>query len=371
MNGKRIFLSPPYFGKEERDAVSDAFDSGYIAPCGPMVDEFENRLSMMSGIAATAVTSGTAAIDLLMHELGVSEGDTVIVSTLTFIASAGPAYHRGANLVFVDCDSQTGNMSVPLLKQAIADHPKAKCVIAVDLYGACCDYDELEVICNEAGIPLIIDSAEAVGAKYKGRPAGSAGMAAIYSFNGNKQITTSGGGAVLARDESIVSRARWRSQQSRENAVWYEHKEVGYNYRMSNILAAIGNAQLAKLPEILKRKKNIFDFYKGFFVDHADMEDFEGCIPFPCASYTEPSYWMSVFLFKSKENRDRIAAKLTMENIECRPVWKPLHLQPAFEVCEVYGGDVSKDFFERGLCLPSGAGLTDIDKERIEAALSS
>ncbi len=367
---QKIFLSPPYFGREERDAVSDAFDSGYVAPCGPMVDEFETRLSLHSGLACAVVTSATAALDLVMHELGVGAGDAVIVSTLTFIASAGPAYHRGAKLVFIDSDPATGNISIPLLKQAVADHPHAKCVIAVDLYGSCCDYDELESICGEANIPLVIDSAEAVGARYKGRPAGSAGLAAVYSFNGNKQITTSGGGAVLSRDESIVSRARWRSQQAREEALWYEHKEVGFNYRMSNILAAIGCAQIARLPEILERKKKIFDFYKNFFAEHSGMEEFEDCTAFPCADYTEPSHWMSVFLFKTKEIRDKMAGRLFADNIECRPVWKPLHLQPAFAVCEVYGGDTAGDFFERGLCLPSGAGLTDEDLERIASALS-
>ncbi len=361
----RIYLSPPWTGEPERAALRRAMDSGYVAPCGPMVDAFDKRLSDLSGQHAAAVASGTAALDLLMQEFNVGPGDNIIASSLTFVATVGPALHRGATPVFVDSDPATGLISIPLLRKALRNTRRVKCVIAVDLYGQCCDYDAIESLCAEYGVPLIVDAAESVGAVYKGRPAGLAGAAALYSFNGNKIITTSGGGAVLSRNPEIVERARWRAQQSREPVPWYEHREVGFNYRMSNLLGAIGCAQLDRLPKILRRKRRIFEFYKNAFAARPKL----GTKPFPCASPKDSSHWLSVFTFPTATMRDALAARLSAANIESRPVWKPLHLQPVFRKCRVYGGDVAEDLFNRGLCLPSGAGLTPKDLARIEACL--
>ena len=364
MQKKRIFLSPPWVGARERALVAQAFDSGYVAPCGPMVDAFDRRLAELSGQHAAAVASGTAALDLLMAELGVGPRATVISSTLTFAATVGPAVKRGAKPVFVDSDSATGTISIPLLEKALAETRRPAVVIAADLYGQCCDYDALEELCARRHVPLVLDAAESVGATYKSRAAGLAGVAAIYSFNGNKIVTTSGGGAVLSRDPELVARARWRAQQAREPVTWYEHREIGYNYRMSNLLAAVGCAQLDRLPEILRRKRRIFAFYARLF-----GQSHVPALPFPCADHTRSTNWLSVFLFPSETLRDRTAARLAAANVECRPVWKPLHLQPVFAGCRVYGGKVAEDFFRRGLCLPSGAGLTRADLARIAEAI--
>ena len=361
---KRIFLSPPWVGADERRLVGQAFDSGYVAPCGPMVDAFDRRLGELSGQHAAAVASGTAAIDLLMAELGVGPRTTVVASSLTFIATVGPAVKRGAKVVFVDSDPATGTISIPLLEQALADVRRPAVVVAADIYGQCCDYDALEEACARHRVPLVLDAAESVGATYKDRPSGLAGAAAVYSFNGNKIITTSGGGAVLSRDPELVARAKWRAQQSREPVAWYEHREVGYNYRMSNLLAALGCAQLGRLPEIIRRKRRIFDFYCSLF-----GQGHLPALPFPCAAHTRSTNWLSVFLFPSETLRDKVAARLEAANIECRPVWKPLHLQPVFAENRVYGGEVAEDLFRRGLCMPSGAGLTRADLARIARAL--
>jgi dTDP-4-amino-4,6-dideoxygalactose transaminase len=357
----RIFLSPPWIGEAERVSVEKAFASGYVAPCGPMVDEFDRRLSVLSGMNACAVSSGTAALDLLMRELCVGNGDVVIASSLTFIATVGPAYHRGAKIVFVDTDPVTGTISIPLLQDALDAYPNAKCVIAADIYGQCSDYDSLESVCSRADVTLVVDAAESVGARWKGRKAGNAGACAIYAFNGNKIVTTSGGGAVLSNDEGIVARARWRSQQARENFVWYEHKEVGFNYRMSNLLGALGCAQLDRLDEIIRRKKNINRFYRSLFAD-AQF--------YPCVNEAESTNWLSVIIFETSAKRDLVADKLAKANIETRPVWKPLHMQMAFKDSPSFGGCVSEDLFARGICMPSGAGLSEEDLSRIAEVVS-
>ena len=375
MQKKRIFLSPPWVGAGERALVTKAFDSGYVAPCGPMVDEFDRRLGVLSGQHAAAVASGTAALDLLMAELGVGPRTTVISSSLTFIATVGPAVRRGAKAVFVDSDPATGTISIPLLEKALADVRRPAVVVAADIYGQCCDYDALEELCARYRVPLVLDAAESVGATCRGRPSGLAGIAAVYSFNGNKIVTTSGGGAVLSRDPELVARAKWRAQQAREPVVWYEHRETGYNYRMSNLLAAVGCAQLDRLPEIVRRKRRIFGFYGellgcGGRRRNGGSPGHGKAVPFPCADYTCATNWLSVFLFPSETIRDRMAARLDAASIECRPVWKPLHLQPVFAGCRAYGGEVAEDLFRRGLCLPSGAGLTRADLARIAEAIA-
>ena len=329
-----------------------AFDSRYVAPCGPMVDELERRIAKVAGRKhAVAVSSGTAAIDLAMAEYGVDSSWTVIASTLTFIATVGPAYHRGAKIVFIDCDS-TGNMDPALLEAALEKFRNPKLmVIPVDLYGRCCDYEKIAPICEKFGAVLISDAAEAVGASRGGRPAGSCGKIGIFSFNGNKIITTSGGGALLTDDDGIAERARKRSQQSREPFPWYQHEEVGYNYRMSNILAAVGLAQLEKLPRFIKRRGEIKAAYaKNMML----LPPVEG-----------ENNWLAVALLESEEARDAALAALASANIEARPVWKPLHMQPVFAGCATYGGAVAEDLFKRGICLPTGSGMADEDVERI------
>lgn len=343
--------------------MARAFDSGYIAPCGPQVDAFERRLAELSWRRyAVAVSSGTAAMDLLMEDFGVDRGWTVIAPTLTFVATVGPAAHRGAKLVFVDSDA-TGNVDCALLRQALADEtrkhdPKKTLFIGVDLYGRCCDYRAIAALCREYKVKFVCDSAEAVGAK----GAGAAGIAAIYSFNGNKIVTTSGGGALLTDDRGIAVRSKKRSQQSREPVAWYQHREVGFNYRLSNILAAIGLAQLRRLPEILKKRRETAETYRRFCVEAG----FEMLPP-----VHGENNWLNVVILKNRRERDKLIASLEAERIEARPVWKPLHLQPVFKGCKVYGGRVAEDLFARGVCLPSGTGLAPEDIDRICHVITS
>ena len=406
---KRIFLSPPWMSGHELPLIEEAFASGYIAPCGPMVDRFEHEFSEVVGVThACAVSSGTAALDLLFHELGVTRGDLVYCSDLTFVSSIAPAVHRGAEPVFIDCDEATWTINPDLLEEALTKAARAarlpKAVVAVDLYGQCCDYERIEAACVKYGVPLIIDAAEALGAEYgRGsskvlecksskvrelvtanqanngnfRTAGQAGWAAVYSFNGNKIITTSGGGMVVSRDEGVVARARKRSQQAREPTVWYEHEELGYNYRMSNIVAAIGVGQLRHLEEIVAKKRRVFGWYRE------RLEGLEGLRFMPEAAYGQCTRWLTVAEISSKvrkcgssqvgESEDgkptervmRVMEALEKENIESRPVWKPMHLQPAFRGAKVVGGGVGERLFANGLCLPSGKGLSAEDVERV------
>lgn len=353
---KRIFLSPPDIGREERRAVAAAFDSGYVAPCGPMVDEFERETAKLAGRRfAVAVSSGTAAIDLAMAEYGVDSSWTVISPALTFIATVGPAWHRGAKLEFVDSD-ETGNMDCSLLEEALAARRRTKhlMVVGVDLYGRCCDYGRIAKLCRRAGAVFLCDSAEAVGARFKGLPSGSAGEIAVYSFNGNKIVTTSGGGVLLTDDHGVAERARKRAQQSREAVAWYEHREVGYNYRMSNILAALGLAQLRRLPEILEKRAANRRFYGRIL---------------PLLDNTDGNGWLSVAVMGSRRERDALMRTLAADDIESRPVWKPLHLQPVFAGCRSWGGEVAETLFDLGVCLPSGTSLSAADRSRIEKAI--
>ena len=367
---EKIVLSPPWMGGVEFKMIKEAYDSGFITPCGPMVDKFERALADKMGIPhAAAVCGGTAALALIFHELGVGRGDTIFCSDLTFIASIGPAVRRGAKPVFIDSDEKTWVMDTNLLQAALQDAKNnnnlPKCVVAVDLYGQCCDYDELEKLCERYKVPLVIDAAEALGARYKNRSAGDAGFACAVSFNGNKIITTSGGGMVLCKDEDVVKRARKRSQQSKENFIWYEHKEVGYNLRLSNISAAIGIGQLTYLNKMVKKKQRIFNRYEKAFT---------GLLKgMPNAQYGECSRWLSVFQcnpiggnFTTVSPRViELIENLKIAGIESRPVWKPMHLQPCFKGCKCYGGVVSEKLFANGICLPSGVGLTLQQQNRI------
>ena len=370
--GRRIFLSPPCVGRIERDAVKAAFDSGYIAPCGPQVDEFERRLAKLSGRRyAIALASGTAAIDLFLEWLGVGPGWTVVSPTLSFIATVGPATHRGAKLAFVDSDA-TGNMDPALLDVALTELTASRrgsgapasspriLVIGVDLYGSCCDYVRLQRVCRRHGAVFFVDAAESVGSKFRGRGSGSAGLAAVYSFNGNKTVTTSGGGALLTDDRKLAEAARKLATQSREPVLHYEHRAVGYNYRLSNILAAIGLGQLSHLDGLLARRRRNYEFY----AKHLPMMRRE----------PDENHWLNVMLCESERQRDAVIAALGREDIESRPAWKPMHLQPVFRAARpkirCFGGEVAESIFRCGVCLPSGPQLTTAELRRIVAIVT-
>lgn len=362
MKRARLFLSPPFTGAAERRAVADAFRSGYVAPCGPQVDAFERRLEALSGRRrAVALSSGTAALDLAMEELGVDGSWTVIAPTLTFVATVSSAFRRGARLVFVDC-APDATLDAARLEEALADAPRAsrRLVLGVDLFGRCCDYAAIERLCRAYGAVFVCDSAEAVGATdARGRPAGSAGRMAVYSFNGNKIVTTSGGGALLTDDPGIAERALKRSRQCRENRPWYEHRAVGFNYRLSNLLAAVGLAQLDRLPDILARRRRTAARYAAALPDWTFLPSAPG-----------ENHWLTVVFAPTRAGRDAALARLEAAGAEGRPVWKPMHLQPVFKGCRAYGGARARDYFERGLCLPSGSGMTAADVRRVVRALA-
>ena len=409
---KRIFLSPPHLGDEEENLVRKAFESNYIAPLGPMVDAFEKEFGKYTGIKhCAAVSSGTAAMHLALRYLGVGPGDEVFASNLTFIGSVSPATFLGATPVFVDCDRESWNMDPVLLEGELDECRKRgrlpKAVVPTDLYGQCCDPIVLE-ICRAYGVPVVCDAAEAMGGKYltqrrKGAKkgfkvegdsflsglggfaredwshAGKGAEAAVFSFNGNKIMTTSGGGMLASDDGELIEKARFWSQQAREPFAHYEHEEIGYNYRMSNILAAIGRGQLRVLDERVKRKREIFDYYFGA------LKDVPGTEFMPEPGWSRSNRWLTVILISPEQfgaDREDVRLALERENIESRPVWKPMHLQPVFGAssgqravsrkdgrqrfeARVVGEAVSEDLFDRGLCLPSGSAMTNGDLDRV------
>jgi dTDP-4-amino-4,6-dideoxygalactose transaminase len=364
---ERLFLSPPHMGGEELQLIQDVFASNYIAPVGPMVDRFERDFAQHLGFAhAVAVTSGTAAMHLALRLVGVGPGDEVLASTLTFIASVSPAVFLGATPVFIDSDRTSWNMDPVLVEEAIEDGRRRgrlpKAVIPTDLYGQCADLDRIREICRPHGIPVVVDAAEAVGATYRGRSAGRGATAAVFSFNGNKIITTSSGGMLASDDGALIEKARKLSQQAREPAPHYQHTEFGYNYRMSNVLAAIGVGQLRVLQDRVAAKRRIFDFYR------AALNDLPGLEFMPEAPYGRCNRWLSVILLDPERfgaDRETVRLALEAENIESRPVWKPMHLQPVFTGHRVFGGSVSEDLFRRGLCLPSGTAMLERDMIRV------
>lgn len=351
----------------EMKFIEEAFASNYIAPLGPQVDAFEREFSEKVGIPhAVAVSSGTAAMHLALRILGVRPGDTVIASTLTFIGSVSPIIFQGALPVFVDSDRKSWNMDPDLLAEAIGFCEKRriipKAVIPTDLYGQCADLDRILEVCSPHNIPVVADTAEALGSRYKNRNAGIGAKAAVFSFNGNKIITTSNGGMLASEDGLFIDKARFLSQQARDAAPHYEHSEIGYNYRMSNILAAIGRGQLRVLDKRVEKRRQIFEYYLR------DLGTLPGIDFMPEASYGFSSRWLSVILVSPElfgSDREAIRMRLEAENIESRPVWKPMHLQPVFRGCRVHGGGVSEGLFQRGLCLPSGTQMTEEDLERV------
>jgi len=354
-------------GGKEIDLVREAFASGYIAPIGPFVTAFEEAFARMMGFKhALAVSSGTAAMHLALRTLGVGPGDVVAASTLTFIGSVSPITYLGAEPVFIDSEGSSWNMDPVLLGRAMAEErglgktPKA--VVPTDLYGQCADLDGIAHACQPFGAVVVADSAEALGAEYKGSPAGRRARAAIYSFNGNKIITTSGGGMLASDDKDLIDHARHLATQARDDAPHYQHSRIGYNYRMSNILAAIGLGQLEVLPQRLEAKHRIFAYYREA------LRGLPGVEFMPQSPHGRPNRWLTVILVDPAEygaDREEIRLALEGQNIESRPIWKPMHLQPVFRGARLYGGAVSEDLFARGLCLPSGTQMEEADLERI------
>ncbi len=367
----RIYLSPPHIGPEERALVTEAFDTNWIAPVGPHVDAFEGELAERVGAAhCVALSSGTAALHLALQLLGVGEGDEVIVPSLTFAASAFPVTYLGARPVFVDSETVSWNVDPALLSEAVEDQSRSgrppAAVVVVDLYGQTADLDPIRAVCDRHGIPLIEDAAEALGATYQGQAAGTLGTAGFYSFNGNKIITTSGGGALVSDDGGLISHARKLATQAREPAPHYEHSEIGYNYRLSNVLAGIGRGQLRLLDDRVARRRATFAHY----VDA--LGDLPGVAFQPEAPWGASNRWLTCLTIEPSvagTDRERVRLALEAETIEARPVWKPMHLQPVFRDCAVYGGGMSERLFQHGLCLPSGSNLSALDLDRITSVI--
>lgn len=354
-------------GPDERELLLEAFDSNWIAPLGPHVDAFERELAERVGMPhAAALSSGTAALHLALRLLGIAAGDDVIVSTLTFVASANAVSYLGARPVFVDSDPSTWNMDPGLLADEMEDRaarnrlPKA--VVVVDLYGQCADYDVILEVCNRFEVPVVEDAAESLGATYRDAPAGSFGALGVFSFNGNKIITTSGGGMLVGRDPEMIDRARFLSTQAREPGPDHRHMEVGYNYRLSNLLAAVGRGQLRHLDERVQSRRDVNEAYRKGLAEEPGI-DF-----MPIADYGQPNFWFSVITVDPElfgAGNDDVLRALQAADIESRPPWKPLHTQPAFDGCPAVAGHVAEDIFARGLCLPSGSSLTEADIERV------
>ncbi|WP_310556220.1 DegT/DnrJ/EryC1/StrS family aminotransferase [Flavobacterium sp.] len=370
MNNTKIWLSSPHMGGAEQSFVNEAFDTNWVAPLGPNVNGFENDLQDYIGqdSCVAALSSGTAAIHLGLILLGVQAGDEVICQSFTFSASANPIMYLGATPVFIDSEVDTWNMCPKFLEEAILDRisisKKPKAIIAVHLYGMPCKVDEIKAIAVKYEIPIIEDSAEALGSSYKGQKCGTFGDIGILSFNGNKIITTSGGGALVTKNKKIKEKAIFLSTQARDNAPHYQHSEVGYNYRMSNICAGIGRGQMQVLDKHVGLRRDMHHFYTDLFKNNEGVS----ILTEPNADYFS-NHWLSAILIDpTKTNgktRDDLRLFLEKENIETRPLWKPMHLQPVFEKYPFYGNGIAGQLFENGLCLPSGSNTTVEEKNRI------
>lgn len=369
---ERIYLASPHMSEEgyEQAYVKEAFDTNWVAPLGPNVNQFEQELADYVGVkSASALSSGTAAIHLGLKALGVGEGDTVFCSTLTFSASCNPILYLGATPVFIDSDAATWNMCPKALKKAFEDatkrHQLPKAVVVVNLYGQSADMDPILELCQQYHVPILEDAAESLGSTYKGRMSGTIGDIGIYSFNGNKIITTSGGGMMVSNHEAYTKKATFWATQSREPERHYEHQEIGYNYRMSNVLAGIGRGQLKVLNERIAKKKEIYEMYQAAFKEIADIEMMNIC------DFGESNYWLSVMTLKetSQVKPLDIMLALEKENIESRPVWKPMHMQPVFKQYPFFTATddqpVSEDYFKRGICLPSDTKMTAEQQRRV------
>lgn len=371
MEKKRIFLASPHMGGMEKEFVQEAFDTNWIAPLGPNVNNFEKEIEDYTGSkSAAALVSGTSAIHMALKALGIKESDRVFCSSLTFAASCNPIIYEKGEPVFIDSEPESWNMSPVALKKAFIECEKEgklpKAVIVVHLYGQSADMDKIKEICAEYNCPIIEDAAESLGATYKGVQTGTIGNYGIYSFNGNKIITTSGGGMLVSSNEDKINKVRFWITQARDNARHYEHTEIGYNYRMSNVVAGIGRGQLRVLDERIAKKKEMFETYKEAFRDIDDIE------MMPICEYGEPNYWLSCMTIKeeSKVKPIDVILALEEENIESRPIWKPMHMQPVYKEYKFFnhnneGKAVSEGIFDNGLCLPSDTKNTEEEMKRI------
>lgn len=359
---KKIFLSSPHMSDEgyEMQYIQEAFDTNWIAPLGENVNQFEKELANKVGSkAAAALSSGTAAMHLALKAAGVSEGDIVFCPTLTFSATANPIIYQNATPIFIDSDYETWNMSPNALEEAFEKYPDVKAVIVVHLYGLSADMDKIMEICKKHNVVLIEDAAESLGTYYKGKHTGTFGDYGIFSFNGNKIITTSGGGMLVSDNEDRIAKVRFWATQSRDPARHYQHSELGYNYRMSNVVAGIGRGQLKVLEQRVEKKKYIFEYYKR------ELGGLKGIEFMPVNEWNEPNYWLSCMTLSGKVRPLDILEALEKENIESRPIWKPMHRQPFFEKYDFVGTNVSEKLFENGVCLPSDTKMTDGDLQRV------
>ncbi|OYT11121.1 MAG: pyridoxal phosphate-dependent aminotransferase [Bacteroidetes bacterium 4572_112] len=366
MNRKKIWLASPHMGGNEMKYVQEAYDTNWVAPLGANVNGFEEDLMRCTKSAgAAALTTGTSAIHLALIMLGVKSGDEVLTSSFTFSASANPITYQCATPIFIDSEKASWNMSPELLEEAIQERiakgktPKA--IVLVHLYGMPAQIDRILEIANKYDIPLIEDAAESLGSRFKGKALGTYGKMGILSFNGNKIITTSGGGAMISNDVKFIEKARFLATQARDNAPHYQHSEIGYNYRMSNIVAGIGRGQMEVLPLRIEKKREIFKFYKELFADIPEVTLLEE----PNEDYFS-NYWLTSITINSKD-KDREGLRLALEadNIEARPLWKPMHLQPVFADCPAYTDGTSEELFNNGLCMPSDSNMNDEDMARI------
>jgi pyridoxal phosphate-dependent aminotransferase EpsN len=368
---KRIFLSSPHMSGNEQKYINEAFKTNWIAPLGPNVDAFEKEIAAYTGVnEAAAVSSGTAAIHLALSLLGVEKGDTVFCSTLTFIASANPILYLGAEPVFIDSEPETWNMSPQALERALREAASngklPKAVIVVNLYGQSAKMDELTSLCDQYEVPMIEDAAESLGSSYKGKQSGSFGRFGIFSFNGNKIITTSGGGMLVSNDAAAIHKARFLATQARDPAPHYQHSKVGYNYRMSNVLAGIGRAQLEVLEDRVEARRSIFERYQQ------ELSSLPGIQLMPELIGTLSNRWLTAMTIAEKEagiSVSQLIEMLAAENIEARPVWKPLHMQPLFKTVKYFAHNenesVSERLFANGICLPSGSNMEELDQTRV------
>lgn len=362
---KRIFLSPPHMGGNELTYIQEAFESNYIAPLGHNVDAFEAQIKSYTGAKyALALTSGTAAIHLALRVLGIKEGDEVMASTFTFIGSIAPILYERCTPFFIDSDTASWNLDPNLLEEELSlrastGKKQPKALILTHLYGQCADVKRIATICEHYGVHLIEDAAESLGATYEGKQSGTFGKMGIYSFNGNKIITTSGGGMLVSDDEALISHARHLSTQARDNAPHYEHTEYGYNYRMSNIVAGIGRGQMEVLPERIERRREIFEYYRKAFSEIPEiafMPELKGSFG---------NRWLTTMILPEHLSPEHIRLSLEEENIESRPLWKPMHAQPLFHGTKGRLNGVSDMLFKRGICLPSGSSLSTDELEKI------
>jgi dTDP-4-amino-4,6-dideoxygalactose transaminase len=368
-----IYLSAPDVGDLERKLLLAAFDSNWVAPVGPDLEAFERQIADYLDVAhAVALNSGTAALHLALLVAGVKPADTVLVPSFTFAASANAVVYLGAQPVFLDCSADTWNLDPDLVDEELDRCARLgrlpAAVVAVDMYGQCADYGRLLAACERYRVPLIEDAAEALGASYRGKPAGGFGLAGVLSFNGNKIITTGGGGMFVTDDGRLADRVRHLATQAREPVPHYEHRVIGYNYRLSNLLAAVGRGQMSTLDDKVRARRENAAFYR------AALGDLPGVEFMPVADYGKPNCWLTCVLVDPDRfgaSRDDIREHLAAQGIEARPTWKPMHLQPVYQDCPMRGGAVCEDLFRRGLCLPSGSGLTDSQRQRIVAGVRS